>query len=469
VSRFWFNNYEIKQLTGQVTNKPKGETPMKTITTIEALPQIQRKKRVAAYARVSSDKDAMHHSLSAQISYYNDLIQRHVDWEFAGVYADDPVSGTKNNRAEFQRLLTDCRARKIEMVITKSITRFARNTITTLSAVRELKELGIDVFFENQNLHSLSGDGEFILSVLAAYAQEESRSVSENIKWRIRRMFREGRPNYIKMLGYRQMDGKLYIVEEEAEIVRKIFAYFLGGMGKNAIARRLNEEGIPTFHGGRWHENTLDKILRNEKYSGCMLLQKYYRENHISKKRVANHGELPMYRIEQSHEAIIPQAEFDAVQAEIARRATLYAASTTEKTITAFTSKIVCERCGHNFRLRHTAFGTKYDKLAWVCSTFDKHGKSACDAQRIPDDILRAKSAEILGLSVFDEAIFKAQIAEIRVPEHGKLVFVFRDGLRVEAQWQNPSRRHSWTPEMKQVARERQQRRIAERKEMLNE
>ncbi|MDR1409582.1 MAG: recombinase family protein [Oscillospiraceae bacterium] len=437
---------------------------MKTVKKVEHTPFIQPRKRVAAYARVSCDKQTMLQSMSAQISYYNSLIQRHPEWEFAGIYADDPISGTKDRRAEFMCLVEDCREGKIDMIFTKSISRFARNTLTTLATVRELKELGIDVFFEKENIHSLSEDGELLLTVLASYAQEESRSVSENCKWRIRKKFEEGRPNTGNMLGYRLVEGKLHIVPDEAEIVRQIFADYLAGFGRQAIAKKLYITGFATLRGGRWSINSIRRILTNEKYTGTMLLQKTYVQDHISKKRVDNHGELPMYKVEQSHEAIISKSDFDAVQAEIARRAALHAPSSTEKTISVFTSKIVCEKCGHNFHLRHTAIGTKYDKLAWMCSTFDKLGKSVCDAQQIPDYILRAKCAEILGLSDFDEQVFRAQIAEIRVPAHNTLVFVFKSGPRVEAHWQNPSRCESWTPEMKQAARERQEKINLERR-----
>jgi DNA invertase Pin-like site-specific DNA recombinase len=182
------------------------------------------RKRVAGYGRVSSGKDAMLHSLSAQVSYYSKLIQSRADWAFSGVYADEATTGTKDNRAELQRLLADCRAGKIDMIITKSIARFARNTVTLLETVRELKLLNIDVYFEEQNIHSLSGDGELMLTILASYAQEESRSVSENCKWRIRRDFAQGRPSASRMLGYHLRDGKFYIIPEEAEIVRRIFA-----------------------------------------------------------------------------------------------------------------------------------------------------------------------------------------------------------------------------------------------------
>lgn len=193
--------------------------------------------RTAAYARVSSGKDAMLHSLSAQVSYYNSLIQSNPEWLFCGVYADEALTGTKDNRENFQRLLSECRAGRIDLIITKSISRFARSTVTMLETVRELKELAVDVYFEEQNIHSISPDGEFMLTLLGSYAQEESYSASENQKWRIRKDFEQGRLGSITILGYeRNSDGTLIIVPEEAEIVRMIFNDFLSGMGKNAIA-----------------------------------------------------------------------------------------------------------------------------------------------------------------------------------------------------------------------------------------
>ena len=444
---------------------------MNEVVKIEALPQIKRKKRVAAYARVSSGKDAMRHSLSPQISYYSGLIQSRVEWVFAGVYADDSVSGTKDSRAEFQRLLEDCRAGKVDMVITTSITRFARNTLTTLEAVRELKEKGVDVFFEKENIHSMSGDGELMLTILASYAQEESRSASEKQLLRIRWMFsEEGRPNTGKMLGYRLLDGKLYIVPSEAEIVRRIYAEYIGdgslagGLGKLAIAKKLNAEGVTTLKGGRWLPVSVGEILQNDKYTGNLILQKTYRKDHISKKTIVNRGERPMYFVKESHEPIISQEMFDEAQRLRRERAAKYHPQPHAPIEYPFTNRIVCEQCGHRYRHKRTAIGTKYDKAVWICGTFNTLGKAACDSQQIPDAILRAKCAEILGMEQFDEAVFGAQIAEIRVPQRNKLVFVFRDSLRVEADWQNPSRRNSWTQEMKQIARERQNKINAERR-----
>ncbi len=206
---------------------------------------LPKRKRVAAYARVSSGKDASLHSLSSQISFYSGLIQRNHDWEYAGVYADEALTGTKDNRPEFQRMIRDCKDGKIDIILTKSISRFARNTVTTVETVRLLKSYGVDVWFERENIHSISGDGEFMLTILSSFAQEESLSASENQKWKIRKNFEEGRPTAVRMMGYRQENDEFFIVPEEAEIVRMIFNMYLSGMGRNAIVKKLMELNIP--------------------------------------------------------------------------------------------------------------------------------------------------------------------------------------------------------------------------------
>ena len=436
---------------------------MKTIYKQEALPKIPKRKRVAAYARVSSGKETMKHSLSAQVSYYNNLIQKRIDWAFAGVYADDAISGTKENRAEFQRMLTDCRAGAIDMVITKSVTRFARNTLTTLETVRELKALGVDVYFEKENIHSMSGDGELMLSILASFAQEESRSASENCKWRIRRMFEQGRPNTGNMLGYRLVDGRLQIVPEEAAVVRLIFSSYLDGMGGNAIAKKLAALGIQTRSGKGWEENTIFKMLRNEKYAGILLLQKTFSENHLSKKKCINQGELPMYHIKNGHEAIIDKERFACVQAEILRRAMSQRPPRKTAETYPFTGKVVCLQCGKKYRRKVVHSGAPYEKPVWICSTFNKKGKTACNSQQIPEDILTTETLKVLDLAELNTALLWQQLSEIQAAAHNRLTYIFRDGQSVNVDWQHPSRRESWTPEMKQVARERQLKMIQER------
>ena len=284
-------------------------------------PPAPKLTRVAAYARVSSGKDAMHHSLSAQVSYYSSLIQKHPGWTYAGVYADEAKTGTKDSRANFQRLIADCQQGRIDLVITKSVSRFARNTVTLLETVRQLKDMGVDVYFEEQNIHTMSTDGELMLTILASYAQEESRSVSENQKWRIRKNFKEGRPWNGVMLGYRQQGGKYIIVPEEAEIVRRIYTEYLAGKGLEAIVNGLNADGILTQKGFTWHKGPVSRILRNSNYTGNLLLQRFYSENHITKRKCVNEGELPKYSAADTHEAIIDIETFNAVQAEIERRA----------------------------------------------------------------------------------------------------------------------------------------------------
>jgi DNA invertase Pin-like site-specific DNA recombinase len=419
------------------------------------LPPVLR-QRVAAYARVSSGKDAMLDSLSAQISYYNAYIGRRSDWELAGIYADEALTGTKDTRPEFQRMLDDCRAGKIDIVITKSVTRFARNTVILLETVRELKALGIDVWFEKENIRSMSGDGELMLTILASYAQEESRSASENCKWRIRRKFEKGELHTsIHMLGYRPVNGGYQIIPEEAAIVRGIFSDYLSGMGCNAIMKKLNQDGFTTKRGGPWNESTVAGILKNEKYMGEMLLQKTYVEDHLSKKKKRNRGELPMYHVTQNHEAIIDKETFEAVQQKMRERAKKHNPSPARNRHYPFTSMIRCGLCGACYRRKITV-STKYKKAVWICPTYNVYGKSACPSQQIPETILMAKAAEVMCQEVFDEDAFRTTVVGIQVPAHNRLVFRFFDEHISEITWQNPSRRESWSNEMKQKARERQ-------------
>ena len=429
---------------------------MRKITTIKrtVLQSVQR-KRVAAYARVSSGKDAMLHSLSAQISYYNSYIGNRGDWEFSGIYTDEAITGTKDTRPEFQRLLEDCRSKKIDIVITKSITRLARNTVTLLQTVRELKLLGIDVYFEKENIHSLSADGEFMLTILASYAQEESRSVSENLKWRIRKMFAEGRPNTGNMLGYRLFDGKLYIVPEEAEVVKTIFTDYISGMGVNAIAKKLNKAGFPTKRALAWSDSTIRDILKNEKYSGDMLLQKTFNLDHISKKKMINRGELPMYQVIDSHEAIIDKVTFAKVQSEIVRRAAKRGFKPEPKKQYIFTGLIYCGQCGKHYLRKQANAGSKYVKHVWICPTFNFRGRNSCPSQQIPESILLKKTAEVLGTTELDRALLEKSILKIQIPGRNRIEYVFKTGRSVEVAWENPSRSESWDEAMRQAARER--------------
>ena len=239
---------------------------MRKITKLEpTAPILTPKKRVAAYARVSMETERLQHSLSAQISYYNDKIQKNPDWLFAGVYADNGISGTgTEKRDDFNRLLADCDAGKIDIVLTKSISRFARNTVDLLETVRHLKEIGVEVWFERENIHSLDGDGELMLSILASFAQEESRSISENVKWGTRKRFEQGIPNgKFRVYGYRWEGDDLIPIPEEAVVVKRIFQNFLDGKSRLETEREFAAEGITTRDGCRWADYNIASVLRN--------------------------------------------------------------------------------------------------------------------------------------------------------------------------------------------------------------
>lgn len=414
----------------------------KIITKAAVRPGTAAKTKVAAYARVSSGKDAMLHSLSAQVSHYSDFIQEHDGWEYVGVYSDEAMTGTKEDRDDFQRLLADCRAGKIDMVITKSISRFARNTVTLLETVRMLKSLGVDVYFEEQDIHTIGGDGELMLTILASYAQEESRSASENQKWRIKRNFEEGMPWNGALLGYRLADGQYEIVPDEADIVRRIYGEYLAGSGYSAIAKGLNEDGIPSRFGGQWRPSVISKILRNTTYTGNLILQKTFRENHITKKTVVNNGQLPKYAVENAHEAIIDARTFEKVQSEINRRSTKYGQPSPSRNAYPFTGLLECANCGKHYRRKTTAA-----RVVWICATYNTLGKKYCAAKQIPEETLMLQTR-----TVTDDI---SAIQKIQVANGNVLRFVMKDGRVIVRQWEDRSRADSWSPEMREAARQR--------------
>lgn len=422
----------------------------KKITIVSKPPKLERKKRVAAYARVSSGKDAMLHSLSAQVSYYNDLIQNHGDWLYTGVYSDEAKTGTKDSRAGFQNLVADCRAGKIDMVITKSISRFARNTVTLLQTVREFKALGVDIYFEEQNIHTISGDGELMMTILASYAQEESRSASENQKWRVKRNFEAGIPWDRTLLGYRMENNHYVIVPKEAEIVRRIYNEYLSGSGYNSIAKMLNDEGILSRFGGKWNQSAISRVLSNYTYTGNLLLQKTFSENHITKRKMFNTGELPKYHAEDAHEAIIDMETFQAVQKEKERRAAQFIKKPAPKKIYPFTSLLVCGNCGKNYRRKVTKTGA-----VWVCGTYNSLGKAACASKQIPESTLQQVTADVLGQNDFTHEWLCHRIQHIRVCNDNTLIFYFKDGSEITRIWKDRSRSQSWTDEMKEAARQK--------------
>ena len=421
----------------------------KNIIQIDALPQLKRKLRVAAYARVSSSKDAMLHSLSAQVSYYNKYISSHDDWEFVGIYADEGISGTKEDRDEFQRMINDCRAGKIDLILTKAISRFARNTMTMLEIVRELKNLNVDVFFEEQNLHSISSDGEMVLTLLASVAQEEARSVSENQKWRIRKDFERGLIwGGNSAYGYRIINKKMVIIPEEAKLVKRIFQLYIGGLGFQKISKLLNDEGIPAMRAKRWNKQSLQQIIANINYTGDLLLQKTYNENYLTKKTKINRGELDQFFVENDHEAIITRDEYYAAL-EIRRKRVEYFKLDNFKVHTyPLTGFVRCGNCGKNYNHKRTRYTEK-----WSCVTYQNIGKAECNAKSVPDAELTRITLEVLNIKELDRDLIEDKLECIEVFKDNKLLYHLLDGSTVERTWNDISRRDSWTEEMKKEAR----------------
>lgn len=423
------------------------------ITEIPAKPKEQDILRVAAYTRVSAEMEMKLHSLQAQENYYREYIAAHPGWELAGIYSDYGISGTTVQRPAFQRMLEDCRAGKVDLIVTKSITRFARNTVDLLRVTRELKDLEIDCYFEKENMHSNSPDGEFLLTLLAMYAEEEARSTSENQKWRIQRKFEAGEPWVGKMLGYRMGDGRLEVVPEEAEVVKKIFSDYLAGKSIFRIAKELTHSELPAARSAVWNQSTVARILMNEKYTGNMILQKTFRQDFRTKKPVINCGERRKYEVCNSHEAIISVADFNLVQEKLAKNRGQKAPAKGRPSY-IFTKLLRCGQCGSAY-VRRSSNSGKYKHYVWNCRRFEDFGKTVCPAQSIPEAILVEKTKEVLGIDEINNEILKNHLEAIIVPGPYRLIYRLPDGDEIEIEWQHKSRRDSWTPEMRQRAREK--------------
>lgn len=330
----------------------------------------QPRKRVAAYARVSTDSEEQLSSYEAQVEFYTRYIKGNPGWEFVDVYTDEGISGTNIRKREgFNRMVSDALNGKIDLILTKSISRFARNTVDTLTTVRTLKEHKVEVYFEKENIYTLDAKGEVMLTIMGSLAQEESRSISENVTWGKRRSMEEGKFSlaYKHFLGYEKgEDGLPRIVEHEAEIIREIYQLFLGGSTVRSIADHLTAKGIPTPAGKKkWSVSTIMSILQNEKYKGDALLQKTYTADFLTKKVKKNCGEVPQYYIENSHPAIIDAETFDLVQKEIERRRPhrhqLHRSS-------PLNAKIICGECGGFYGRKVWHSNSKYRKSVWQCN-----------------------------------------------------------------------------------------------------
>lgn len=428
---------------------------MRTVQQIERpMIKLMKRKRVAAYARVSVESDRMYHSLSAQISYYSKLIQKNPEWEYAGVYADYGISGTRiKKRQDFQRLLEDAEIGKFDIILTKSIQRFARNTVDLLQIVRHLKELNIEVWFEKENIHTMSGDGELMMTILASFAQEESRSISENIKWRFQKKFQQGIPHAkFFVYGYHWQDDELKIVPEEAKMVRKIFNDYLNGKSRKDIMRSLNDEGVRTMYGNSFKDASIKQILTNRIYTGVLEMQKTFVIDPITKRQIINHGEKNKYVVENHHEALITPILFERVQEELTRRREEgkkkggYARDYLN--ISCFTGVIKCGICGKSYVHVVRKYKGKIHEY-WTCDSHKGKGTNCGAYGSIPQPVLKKACTSVLGLSEFNENNFMQCVEKIVVPAYQTLVFHLSDGRIIEQKWESTARKDCWTDELK--------------------
>ena len=344
-----------------------------------------KKKRVAGYARVSTDHEDQVSSYEAQVAYYTEYIKGRDDWEFAGIYTDEGISATNTKRREgFKQMVADAIAGKIDLIVTKSVSRFARNTVDSLTTVRKLRDKGIEVYFEKENIRTLDAKGELLITIMSSLAQEESRSISENTTWGQRRRFANGKASvaYGRFLGY---DRGFSVNEEQAKTVRLIYKLFLDGLSCYTIAKELTRRELPTPGGGKtWNQSTVRSILTNEKYKGDALLQKEFTVDFLQKKLKKNEGEIPQYYVEGNHKAIIDPEIFDHVQAEMAKRKKQPRTSG----VSIFSSKIRCGDCQNWYGAKIWHSTDAYRRTVYRCNHKYRNGK-VCGTPHITEDEIK--------------------------------------------------------------------------------
>lgn len=388
-----------------------------TVDPLTQLPINSNKKlKVAAYARVSTQTEEQATSYEAQIKYYEAYIKDNPEWEYVKVYADEGITGTSTRRRTgFNEMIKDAIDGKVDLIITKSISRFARNTLDTISFVRKLKEHGVEVYFENENIWTLDSQGELLLTLMASIAQEESRNISERVKWGKRAAFKEGRVSfaYSRFLGYEKIEDEIVIVENEAKTVERIYKMFLvDGETPTGIAKTLREEEVKTPSGRstNWQTNNVISILTNEKYKGDALLQKTYVDNFLTQNIIKNTGQKPQYYVENSHPAIIDKDMWELVQVELERRKKMgpkYSATD------IFASKLICEDCGSFYGRKKWHSNTKYERYVYQCNKKFHKGNDKCKTPHLTEVEIKEKFIKAYNITMEDKEIIKEDLKSI--------------------------------------------------------
>ena len=415
--------------------KRKVTTIPATINKFTAKPvDSKKKRRVAGYARVSTDHEDQQTSYDAQVDYYTNYIHSREDWEFAGLYSDEGISATNTKKRDgFNRMIADALDGKIDLIITKSVSRFARNTVDSLSTIRKLKENNIECYFEKENIWTFDSKGELLLTIMSSLAQEESRSISENVTWGHRKRFADGKVSlaYSRFLGYdKGPDGTLVVNPEQAKTVKLIYKLFLDGLTMHTIADELTKRGIKTPGGkDKWSQSTVKSILTNEKYKGDALLQKSYTVDFLTKKHKTNEGEVPQYYVEDNHEAIIEPQIFELVQAEISRRSK---GKERYSGISIFSTKVQCAECGGWYGSKVWHSNDKYRRIIYQCNNkFRK--KTGCQTPHLTEYEIKEYFIKAMNRLITDkeEVIANVELIRQMLTDNGELI-AKRDALQSE-------------------------------------
>ena len=395
---------------------------MANVTFIPAKPKVGNsvskdnapKLRVAAYCRVSTDSDEQETSYDAQVTHYTEYIQKNPEWELAGIFADDGISGTNTKkRMEFNRMIDECMAGNIDMIITKSISRFARNTLDCLQYIRQLKDKNIPIYFEKESINTMDAKGEVLITIMASLAQQESQSLSQNVKLGLQYRYQQGeiQVNCNRFLGFTKDENKrLIVVPEEAETIKRIYREYLEGASMLKIKRGLEADGILNGAGNeKWHTSNINQILRNEKYIGDALLQKTYTTDFLTKTRVKNHGVVPQYYVENSHEAIIPREIFMQVQEELIQRRIVHTSpngkNRTFSCIHCFSNMIFCGSCDEVFRRVHWNNRGK-KSVVWRCVSRLENTGLFCEARTVLESTLEQVMVTAINQALCDKDHF---------------------------------------------------------------
>lgn len=405
--------------------------------TVEIAPLVER-KRVAGYARVSTEFEEQQSSYTAQVEYYTKYILERRDWELVGIYTDEGITATNTKLREgFNKMIEDALDGRIDLIVTKSVSRFARNTVDCLSAIRMLKDKGIEVYFEKENIHTLDSKGELLITIMSSLAQEESRSISENVTWGLRKRFADGNFSvaYSRFLGYdKGADGKMEINHEEAKIVQLIYKLYLDGYSDYHIAGYLTAQNIPTpCKKEKWCVSTVRSILLNEKYKGDAMLQKTVTVDYLTKRKKKNEGEAPRYYVKGSHEAIIPPAVFDMAQTERGRRWELIKRTRLGKYsgVSIFCTKIRCGDCGCWYGPKTWHSGTRYEKVVFQCNSKYKKAE-VCKTPNLSENDIKRLFVEAMRLSEWDDDAWGANVKSAVAYREGKVVFLLKNGGKME-------------------------------------